>query len=141
MRPTAVNAVASATGIMLLIGIVSVAAYLFASEKDFWFTAIAGHLFTVPLAVSDWSGSLRKSNTNDQAVPPSWQYWLVIFTVGLLTSTVFVLIDFALVHPGFSLIFTIGAVAMTFIALPSAVRAWLLELLSNYQDGRRKPDA
>jgi hypothetical protein len=120
---------------------VSVAAFLFSSDRHFWITAIAGYLFTVPFAISAWSGSLWKRNAADTPSPPSWQDWVGMFFVGLVISAFFVAIDVAVVHPGFSLIFTIGAVAMTFIALPGAVRAWVLELLSNHYGVRQKRDA
>lgn len=38
-------------------------------------------------------------------------------------------------HPGISVVFTLGALAVTAIALPSALRAWLIATLSPYDKG------
>jgi hypothetical protein len=48
-------------------------------------------------------------------------------------SAVFVAIDVLLVHPGLGALFTLGALAMAFIALPGAARAWVLEFLATRQ--------
>ena len=138
MRARAINAVASAIGLTLLVGMVSIAAFLFSPDRHFWVTAIGGYLFTVPFAIAAWNGVLWKRQANEAQASNSWQEWVGMFFVGLVVSALFVAIDVAVVHPGFSLVFTIGAISLAFIALPSAIRAWLLELLSNRYGGHEK---
>jgi len=136
LRAKAINAVASAIGLVVLVGMVSVAAILFSPGQHFWVTAIAGYLFTIPLAIAAWNGVLWKRNTNEVHAPTSWQDWVVMFFVSVVISALFVAIDVVVAHPGISLIFTIGAIALAFVALPGALRAWVTELLSS-RYGRR----
>jgi hypothetical protein len=69
--------------------------------------------------------------------------WVGIFVLGVLVSALFVEMDchgtlhFVGARPtcdklggGISIVFTIGAITMAVIALPLALRAWLLQLLS-----------
>jgi hypothetical protein len=126
--------IASIFGILLLLALVTLGAAIFTSGRDLWFCAIFGSLFTVPLALTEWHGTLGGKDRG----PLSPAEWLCVFAVSAVLSALFVVIDIVVVHPGFSLIFTFGALAMAFIALPSAARAWLLEFLSTReQSGRR----
>ena len=118
--------IASAAGLALLVALIFTAAYLFAPGESLWSYAIAGHLFTVPFALCEWHSGILTRKAKDQFMPLSWQDWLGMFVGGLILSALFVAIDTAVVNPGFSLIFTIATLALTFIALPSALRAWLL---------------
>jgi hypothetical protein len=129
-----INALASAIGLALLVGLVSGAAYLYSPGRHFWVTAIAGNLFTVPFAIAIWKGMIWKDRAGD--APITWQHWISVFFGGLLLSVVCIAIDVAIVHPGFSLLFTIGAISLTFIALPSALRQWVRERLSVRREGR-----
>jgi len=88
--------------------------------------AIFGNLIALPTALAEWNGVLGKGAYS----PPSWREWIGVFFGAGALSAAFVAIDVALVHPGFSLFLTIGALAITFVALPSALRAWMLERLS-----------
>lgn len=56
--------------------------------------------------------------------------WLQFFVGSAALSGVFVAMDIVVVHPGLSLVFTIAALSMAFIALPSAARAWLIDFMS-----------
>jgi hypothetical protein len=118
--------IASIFGIILLLALVTLGAAIFMSGRDFWFCAIAGYLFTVPFALLMWHGTLEGKD----AGPRSTSEWLVFFVMSVALSGLFILIDVILVNPGIGLVFTIGALAMAFIALPGAARAWLLEFLS-----------
>ena len=133
MNKRAVNTLASAAGLTMLVGLVSAAACLFSPGQSFWFTAIAGCLLTVPFAMAAWNGSLWKPTDGLATPQPSWRDWVGVFFVDLALSGLFVAIDLVVAHPGFSLVFTLGAVGLTFIALPSAVRAWLLERLGDHE--------
>lgn len=119
--------IGSVFGVALLVALVASAAAIFAtSSRDFWVFVIAGLLFTVPCALAAWHGSLLKEDER----PQSLSDWLQFFVASAMVSVLFVLIDVLIVHPGISLIFTIGSLSMTFIALPGAARAWVIDALS-----------
>ncbi|UUZ48579.1 hypothetical protein LP420_38735 [Massilia sp. B-10] len=105
---------------------VSGATAIYLNGHDFLGAAIACNLIAVFTALAAWSGALWK----DAQAPATWRGWVGIFFGAGMISGVFVAIDIVLVHPGISLAFTIGALALTFIALPSALRAWIQERLS-----------
>lgn len=128
-RPAVINAVASAAGLLLLLVIVSLAVWLFAPGENFWSMAIAGNLFVIPVVAAAWSGALFRQRGAAAGEPKTWVDWIALFALCLGISAVFVVIDLAVAHPGISLVFTIGAVAMTLVALPGALRAWFLEVL------------
>jgi hypothetical protein len=118
--------IASIFGIILLLALVTLGAAIFMSGQDFWVCAMAGYLFTVPFALVMWHGKLEGKDGGLRSASE----WLAFFVMSVALSGLFILIDVIVVHPGFSLVFTIGALAMAFIALPGAARAWLLECLS-----------
>lgn len=118
--------IASIFGILLLLALVTLGAAIFTSGRDFWFCTIISYLFTVPFALWMWHGTPEGKD----AGPRSSSEWLVFLVMGVALSGLFILIDVILVNPGIGLAFTIGALAMTCIALPGAARAWLLECLS-----------
>lgn len=126
---------ATFVGALLLVVLVVGTAATFAKANDVWFCTIGGLLFTVPFALSFWHGRLGL----DASSPKSARDWLLLFAGSVAMSGAFIAIDLLVVHPGISLIFTFAAVAMAFIALPSAARAWLLELV--LVDGTRGGDA
>lgn len=130
------RSLASVFGVALLVALVTGAAAIFEHGNDFWVVAIAGYLVTVPLAVAAWHGDFFGKDDG----PRTPLEWLLFFAISAVLSGIFVAIDIAVKHPGISLAFTIGALAMMFIALPSAARAWMLEWLSA-QDGKEGGDA
>jgi len=136
VRTKTITVVASIVALVVLVSMVSVAAGIFASGQDFWILTIVGNMFAVLTAIAAWNGAFSKSSGSDVKVPPTCQEWIGIFFCAALLSGVFVAIDVASGHPGFSVVFTIGAVALSFIALPSALRAWMLERLAAGQDGQ-----
>lgn len=136
MRAKTINVVASAIGLVVLVGMVSVAAAILSTDQHFWVSVVAGNLFAIPTAIAAWNGALWKDSKDEAQVPPTWRNWLGIFVASAVVSGLFVAIDVAVVHPGFSLVFTVGALALSFVALPSALRAWVLEQLSRRQGGR-----
>jgi len=121
---------ASTAGVLLLTLLVVVAALLY-SPESFWFTAGFGCTITFLLTFAAWSGVLWQGKRSG-GEPKSWGEWLGLFFGGALFSAFFLYIDIKLAegHPGFSAIFTVAALATTFIALPSALRAWLLAKLA-----------
>ena len=130
MRANTINAVASAIGLVALVGMVSLATALYTDGQDFWTCAFLGNLIAVATAFAAWSGALWKDAKNELPFPPTWQDWIGIFFVASTLAGIFVAIDVAVVHPGISLVFTIGALALSFVALPSALRAWISAQLS-----------
>jgi hypothetical protein len=109
---------------------VSVAAAIFSDVQHFWVSAIVGNLFVVSTAIGAWSGALWKNREHETQAPTTWRHWIGIFFAAIVVSGIFVGIDVAVVHPGIGLVFTFGALAMSFVALPSALRAWIMEKLS-----------
>jgi glucose uptake protein GlcU len=118
----------------MLVTLVSAAAWLFTGGDHYWITAVFGYVFTIPMAVAAWTGRLSKAR-HRRSQPDTWQDWIGMFVIALLFSVLFVAIDKAVKFPGFSAIFTLIAIAMAFISLPCAFRAWLIEVLRTKQEG------
>ena len=136
MRARTINALASAIGIIALVAIVSVAVAFFSEPQQFWLSAIAANLFAVPTAIAAWNEGLWKKSKSDAQAPTTWGEWIGVFLIASLVSAVFVAIDTTVDNPGLSLVFTIGALAISFVALPGALRAWIVEQLSRRYGGR-----
>ncbi len=83
-------------------------------------------MFTVSFALAVWHGKFWIGNKS----PRSAFEWLLVFALSLAITSIFILIDVLVIHPGLSLLLTLGAMSVTFIALPSAVRAWMIVFLS-----------
>lgn len=137
MKAKTINGLASVIGLITLIGMVSVAAAIFdnvqASSHDirtFSVSAMIGNLIAVPAALSAWSGVLWKKVKDEAKDPTTSLEWIVIFFCAAFLSVIFVAIDVEIRHPGFSFAFTFAAITMSFVALPSALRAWIREQLS-----------
>jgi hypothetical protein len=144
MRSTLVTQIiASGIGMALLFLLVTSATYLFVPQEGFAATVLIWNGVAALTAVATWTGVLfsrKKEERTDQ--PQSWTEWVGLFLISLPLSGLFVLIDCGWHlppglggttcngHPGISLIFTIAAVALSAIALPSALRAWLLQRLT-----------
>jgi hypothetical protein len=131
MRPSTANFIASSIALLVLVGMVTVSVVTTRSGAHFWLYETLGCLLTVPLAFAMWSGTIWNRGDKPIKGPATWKEWLILFLVGTGTSAVFLLIDIYISqgHPGIGAIFTVGAMAMSVVALPSALRAWLLELL------------
>lgn len=134
--------IASGAGTFLLIGLVTVGVWRLEVE-DIVSIAIGANVLAMLLAFSAWSGVIFEGkNSVRRPGPESWQDWLVMFVLGAFLSAFFLLLDCnghlpsALGgtacdrQPGLDVIFTVAAVAITAISLPSALRAWLLAKLS-----------
>jgi len=144
-KPALNQAIASGIGIALLGAMVTLAAYWVSSAANFATTALLGNLIAIPFAGAAWTGVLWKRGKATSYEPESWIEWVAMFFVGLAMSALFVFMDCGWHvplfrqeficdgHPGFSAIFTFAAISVTFIALPSAARAWALEVLSKRQ--------
>lgn len=147
-----VQAIATGAGSALLIGLVAVVTSLLAHGDSFVPTALAANAFSGLVAIAAWSGALfrRSKGGSPDVQPESWQDWVGIFFAAFLMSALFLFMDCghhlppALGgtecdgHPGISVLFTFSALAMTAIALPSALRAWLLAVLSPSAGAKRE---
>lgn len=141
-RKRSAQIISTAAGSILLIGLVTAGVSRIDME-DIVTTVISANVFAMLVAFAVWSGVVfeGKKSVNGPG-PESWQDWLVMFLLGALLSAFFLLIDCdghlpsALGgagcdrQPGFDVIFTLAALALTAISLPSALRAWLLAKLS-----------
>lgn len=132
-----INWLASAIGLVALVGMVSIAAEIVSDVQHIWVTTIIGNVIAVPAAIAAWSGAMWKDSKHEIHAPRTWRDWIGVFFAATALSVAFVAIDVAIVHPGLSLTFTVAALALSFIALPSALRAWILERLSRR---RSEPD-
>jgi hypothetical protein len=126
LKASTVNSIASAIALVALVGSVTFAAAIFSSGRDFLIAATAGNLVCTLTALAAWSGALW----GGVELTMTCRAWIEFFFATAIISAVCVVIDIAIVHPGISLVFTSGALALSFIALPSALRAWLLDRLS-----------
>ena len=128
------QAIASGAGVALLVFLVAGAAHWY-SPENFWPTAALAWAFTFLLAFVVWSGALWRGQHSVDA-PKTWGEWVALFFGGTFLSALFLFIDLQLADgdPGISAIFTMAAIAMTLIALPSALRAWLLARLAAKRD-------
>jgi hypothetical protein len=134
-----IQALASGLGILFLTAIATTLARLVSSDGDFMSHAMIFNLFSIGFAIAAWTGVLFRSKRRELPQPVSWGMWLGMFPIGLAFSVLFLLMDcdwhFPFTekgfhcegHPGFGAIFTIGAILMTVIALPSALRDWILD--------------
>jgi len=135
---------ASAIGIIVLGVIVTTAVAWTSSDEVFVSAAVICNLWSIAVALAVWTGVLR-SKKHKLDSPESWSpsEWLYFFPGGIFVSVIFLLIDcggqlpvfhpqfVCNGHPGFGAIFTISTITMTAIALPSAIRAWLLSKLGD----------
>jgi membrane protease YdiL (CAAX protease family) len=147
--PRTVQAIATGAGSALLIALVTFTVSLLVRGESFLPTAVAANAFAGPLAVAAWSGALfRRKGGGLNWRPESWMDWIGIFLVSSVMSALFLFIDCGHHlpsafggtecngHPGISAVFTAAALTMTVIALPGALRAWLLEVLSKPAETR-----
>lgn len=114
----------------MLVGMVLLAASFLTSGRDFWVATVAGWLFTVPMAISEWKIAPWRRDDGATYAPASWRDGVLYFFCGLVISAIFIAIDVAADPPGFSLMLTVAVVSLTLIAVPSALRAWLMEWLA-----------
>ena len=136
MRRPIANFIASGTALLVLLGMVTAAVALSKEEEHFWLYESIGCIFTIPMAIAMWSGTLWKRNHEPGTGPGNWKEWLFLSLVCFLISALFLAFDIFVAqgHPGISAVFTLGAVVMTIVSLPSAIRAWLLALLEDHAE-------
>jgi membrane protease YdiL (CAAX protease family) len=137
--------IASSIGIALLVALVTSSVYWLSSGSDYFIVAVMCNLVAIVLAIAGWTGALWKKK-DASFVPNTWGEWLVIFVGGFVFTIIFLSMDcggslpnfrpefVCNGQPGISVIFTFAAVGMMAIALPSAVRAWIL---ANFEENQR----
>lgn len=144
----AAQVVATSAGGVALIGVVTIATWLVAAEDAFVQAALAANAGAGLIAIATWSGALFRHKGVSQ--PESWGEWVAMFFLGCIMSALFLFIDCGHHlpqvlggaecdgHPGIGVVFTIAALAMAAISLPSALRAWLLSVLASTAGGDRE---
>lgn len=133
----AIRIAASATGLAGLFVIVTVLIAWAFSGKDYLTAAVICNLFAAAIALAAWNGLLSRG---DKSVGfNSCGEWLGCFFAGAVMTTIFALMDcggelpsfhpeFACKgHPGIGMLFTVAAACLTVVALPSALRAWIIQ--------------
>jgi hypothetical protein len=136
-RKSVTPIVASVIGIFALcVMVTSVVAWM-STEGDYLGIAVTCNLVAILIAIAAWTGALWKGKNKSYA-PASGGEWLGIFAGGCVFTFIFLLMDcggrLPAFHPkfvcdgnpGIGAIFTFGAIAMTAVALPSALRAWII---------------
>lgn len=134
--------IATGAGSIFLLALVTGCVWLL-DPDGFVPTAIIANAIALLVAFANWTGVLYERGGGRRHPPiESWQGWIGMFLVALILSTYFLWIDCGWHlppvlggtacerRPGLDLIFTVAALAMAAIALPSALRAWLLARLS-----------
>lgn len=126
------NLVATSVGLIALCGLDAVLIFSFAPELGRGFLSMVCYSVTVSIALYFWIGKGAEELGVD-----SWLGWLCMFVIGALFSILFVAIgcdwrnpfidETVSCTPRFSLTWTMCALALTIIALPGALRAWLLK--------------
>jgi hypothetical protein len=146
--PRAAQIIANSAGAITLIGLVTLATWLVTTDDSFVQTALAVNAIAALVAIATWSGAIFRHKGVSQ--PESWGEWVGMFLLGCAMSALFLFIDCGHHlpqvlggtecdgHPGISVVFTFAAIAMTTIALPSALRAWLLSVLASAASGGRE---
>ncbi|MDM5176832.1 hypothetical protein PO883_06425 [Massilia sp. DJPM01] len=127
------NVFATGVGLVALCGLIVALIFTFLPESEH---IVGRSVFccaaTVPMALYYWIGKGAVELDID-----SWIFWLGMFFLGSLSSILFIAIDcgwqnpfkaeIASCQPGpIGGMFTLGAVVMTLMSLPGALRAWLL---------------
>ena len=99
--------------------------------QNFVLYEILGCLLTIPMAFAMWTGAIGKIRDKQTEVPSNWIEWLKFLLVSTVASAVLLAIDIFICqgHPGISAVFTVGAIVMTIVALPCALRSWILDRL------------
>ncbi|CUI04922.1 hypothetical protein IV454_00360 [Massilia antarctica] len=126
------NVFATSVGLAALCGLIVGLVFTFRPEPEHIVgTSVFCCALTVPMALYYWIGKGAVELGID-----SWIGWLGMFFLGSLASILFIAIDCGWrnpfgeetvsCQPGLSGVFTLGVVVLTVIALPSALRAWLL---------------
>lgn len=151
-KTTQIQLIASGIGIVLLLAIVTSTVAWLSNDADYLPSAVIFNSMAIVGAVAVWNGVFVSSGKNKSSGLESWTHWLGMFVVGAILSCIFLMIDcgghlpgfhpefVCNANPGISMAFTLGAIGLTVIALPSAVRAWLLAKLSDARKDKAEID-
>ena len=144
---------ASAAGIVLIVCLVTPLVAWLIPTDSFAIVAIGANGIAILFAAAEWTGVLRRWETEPAPRPLSPWEWIGVFFLSLAISVLFIFMDCGWHipwphekficdgHPGLSLIFTFAAVCLTIISLPSAVRAYLLRVLAAKRESNGKNEA
>lgn len=134
MNSKLINLGASIIALLILSFIVSGAIFWASNSGNNQSDLIWANLIFGAMAIIVWSKFLP--STKDRILGPF--EWIGIFFGSAIISWIFILIDCGGTlpifhpefvcngHPGLSAIFTFSAVCMTAIAIPSAIRSWII---------------
>jgi hypothetical protein len=138
-----VQVIASGLSLIFLVLSVTAATYFWVPADSFIVSAGLLNLLASVFAIGTWAGALNKQGSHGADLQNlSCAGWLALFLGASLLSALLLFMDCGWHlpaglggtrcdgHPGLSIVFTLGSVLFTAIALPSALRAWLLEFLS-----------
>jgi hypothetical protein len=135
-----IQCLASASGMFALFSLVTFLAEILSHGEASTSELIAGNLIALFCAAAAWTGMIDSKGARPSTF--SCGEWIATFSFTAILSFIMMLMDcggrlpvFAPTFrcdgtPGFGVIFTLTAVMMTTISLPSALRAWMLEKLS-----------
>jgi hypothetical protein len=138
--------VATSAGSVFLVCLVTGIAWLIVRDDSFVSTAIVVNAAVGLMALATWSGAVFPGKEPKYFRPEHWKDWIAMFWFSIPISALFLFIDCGWHlsqmlggtacdrNPGITVVFTAGSLAMTAIALPSALRAWLLAFLTSPTD-------
>lgn len=138
-KATAIQFVATVIGLAVLCVIVTLGVAFLSTDGNYVWSAICSNLVAFAVTAAMWAGDIWRWPESKTMMPESWGEWLGTFAGGLVFSLLFLLMDcggrlpifhpefVCDGHPGISVAFTVGAILTTVVALPSAVRAWVLK--------------
>lgn len=142
MKSILINFFASIIALSVLFLMVSSTLIWVSNNKNYQSDLMLFNLGFGILAVLSWTGILtRKINKENR--PQTWIEWVAVFIGGLIISIIFILLDcsgqFQVFHPtfvckgnpGWSVIFTISAIGVTVISIPSAIRSWIMKMFAS----------
>lgn len=138
-KKTIIQAAASAAGIVSICLLMTLGAAYTSSGSNFFSAAVVGSLIASATAAAAWADKSKYYSTGSL----SCSDWVMMFPIGAVISMAFLWIDCGGRLPAFrpefvcngragiSVIFTIAALCLTAISLPSALRAWILQKFDN----------
>jgi len=145
-KATVIQIVAAVIGLAVLCAIVTLGVAFISTDGNYMWSAVYSNLVAFVVTAAMWTGDIWGRPGSKSMRPESWGEWLGTFAGSLVFTLLFLLMDcggrlpifhpdfVCNGHPGISVVFTLGAILTTVVALPSAVRAWVLE---KYGDASR----
>ncbi len=138
-KESIIQVAASASGLFNICLLMTLGAAYTSGGSNFVSAAVVGSLIASATAAAAWADKSKYYSTGSF----SCSDWVMMFPIGAVISMAFLWIDcggrlpvfrpefVCDGRPGISVVFTIAALCLTAISLPSALRAWILLKFDN----------